>query len=165
MISWNWVTGSHLDSAFTGSITVSDHINVSLISPLRTPWILDFVVFYALKLTVTDSQDCMIQIGLAFSVEHTTFIHLETQRVSLNSNRNRVESDCFQKGRLFICCDTDICTDSSYFIFWLVFARLVHFSIRIFCFGSDTVISDILKRKIHKTSIAAIVTISTRAID
>jgi hypothetical protein len=59
-----------------------------LVTPARTPGVLDLVVVSTVEGSVTNSQDTVVKVGSAGTSEHTGLVELEGSLVSLDGNRD-----------------------------------------------------------------------------
>jgi len=81
--------GSHLDTTDTSSVLDTD-LNVSAVSPGRTPRVLDEVVVLAVLSSPSNSKDTVIEVGSTSRAgKNTSLVHLEGSLVSFDSNGSR----------------------------------------------------------------------------
>jgi len=141
--SSNGIWGSHLDSAFSLSISRSFNVNVSTGSPSGSPGIFNFKVVLSVKSSISDCQHSVVEIGSAVTSINTTLIKLEGEVIGLNSNRNWVKSNSSSQSKFTVNSNFSAVADCPNLICNIVFASGTNSFVRIFLFSSNSIIFNV----------------------
>jgi len=153
--------GSHVGD--TALVLVADHADVALLTPRGTPGVLDNPVGLGAVSAVTNSEDTVVEVGTASTVEDTTRVELEAHLVSLNSNSNGDDVDSVHEVSLSGG-DIDVARDLDSGSAAL--ARAVASSVGVVRLSADTtVLLDPLEGGVHETTVATLVTSRARAVN
>merc|ERR1740137_221720 len=150
-------------------VLVTGHLDEAFISPFCTPGVLDKPVILALFDAITDSQNTMVEVHRAAVgfVINAFAVELERGLGSINGNRDGSNSSQGSLETFFITLgninESNVgCT----FVFPMISASIIHAFVGIALFGVNTsVLLNVFESKVHKTTIAAMVAVTGRAID
>ncbi len=154
---WNgWL---RINTTDTCSIRNSE-FDVSINSPIRSPWVLNKEIFNSIFNTITNSKDSMIELSTTSrACNNTTSVQLENWGVSFNSYWNWTFVQCSFKLWRCIWCNILVGLNWNNTFRFVIFASkntswwcvwIVSFSLKWMRFC-------IIKCKIHKTTIASMI--------
>lgn len=148
----------------TAFVLVAAHADVTLFAPSGAPGVLDFPVVSGIS-AVADSENTVIKVGSAGSAEDTGFVELEARLIGFNSNTdgltiNGGAQSVFGMGHILVASDFGISRSSARSFL----ASAILSSVRVSSFSAETVGLNVFEGVVHKTTRAAKVTITDRAV-
>jgi len=164
----NGVRGHHVDAADTSGANVLGHQDVAGHTPRGTPGVLDDPVVLARSGAKANSQDTMVQLGAASSLEDTIAVQLEARLVSLNGNGDGLLGDGSDELALLVLGNIRVRGDGGSVAGSLgsLAGQRALGDIGVVGLGGDTaILDDVLKGVVHQTTLAALVTLGNRAIN
>jgi hypothetical protein len=146
--------------------TFSDtNSDVSTLSPVTTPRVLDLEEFVLAINTITNSEDTVIEFSSAsVTSDDTTVVELEGILVSFDSDRDRLLSNSSLKSIRVLRGNIGE-SDVLELVSSRDLASAINTLVRIRGFRDDTVSSDVLESLIHQTTVATLVSEATRAVN
>ena len=119
MIVWSsfdsWVSNILIDTTNTGAGWLTDP-NVSSITPWGSPWVSDYVVASGSWNTISDSNNCVVNVGSTSSAGNDSWgVWLEGGGVSFNSNWDWLLSNSSLNGQ---CVCSNVCLGTCVVFTW-----------------------------------------------
>jgi len=164
----NGVRGHHVDTADTSSANVLGHQDVTLLTPGGAPGVLDDPVVLAASGAVADGKDTVVELSAASRVEDTRLVELEGRLVGLNGDGDGLLGDGSNELSLVVGGDIRVRADGGSVVSSLGGLASVGASggVGVVSLGGDTVVlDDVLEGVVHQTTVAALVALSSRAVN
>jgi len=149
-------------------VVVSGELKVATLTPEGAPGVLDEPVVFTLLGTVSNDKDTVIEVSAA--TEETTTAHdtseveLEGEGASIDGNGDRTLSDSTLQGLSVVGRDILETLNSDRSTFSMALS-VEDTSVRILVFSFDGSLLSILEGRIHKTTHAALITLSRGAVN
>ncbi len=164
-----WLThlGNGVDGLLVHAalVAVADHADVTLLTPRGAPRVLDDPVVLASLSAVTDSEDTVVELGAASSIEDTTGVELEGLLGSHDGNGDGDGVDGGHEGSLVEGGDELVAGDLGLGSAGLL-ARLVLGGVRVVLLNAEASVLDTpLESVVHQATAAAVVAVGARAIN
>ena len=145
-----------MDSALSVSLSVTDHLDVSLVSPTGSPRVSDEVVVVRSLSSVSDGNDSVVELGGAASLEDSTFVELEPHRSSVDGNTDWLLTDGSNKSLFTSDLNVSVSSESVSGLNVLLTGSITS-RVRVSLLGGDSVVDDVLESIVHKTSVTSFV--------
>jgi len=150
-------------------VSVSCHVDISRHTPASSPAVLDDPVVTIGLSSITNSQHTVIEAGRGASwlIVDTAGVHLEGSVGGIDGNRDGTAADGSEKGGFRSGGDVGEGGDGGSDVGGGELASVRSGGgVRVGCFGVNSVVGDnVLEGLVHQTSIASLVTLSSRTIN
>jgi len=148
-------------------VLVSAHPDVTVLSPARSPGVLNNPVIRSAAGSPSDGQDSVIQLSgrASWLVVDSRSVQLEGSLRSVNGNRGGTNSNLGLEIALVSRVDVDESSGSTSTVGWVVLASSILGGVRIRSLGVKTLVGDDVGHGLsHETSVASLVSLRPRAI-
>ena len=147
-----------VDTADTRALISVGNLDVTLITPRRTPGVSDENVLLAILNTITDSSNTVVEVDTAgIRVEDTGGVVLEDIGVGLNGDRDGVLSNSSQQTLTVLSSNILVTLDGGLGLALIILALAVLSSVGVVLLGADaTVGNDVLESVVHQTTVATV---------